>query len=173
MFLGISIIIWVLAVLLILICLAYIFYKQVIKLSVVAINLGFPIIAVIAFSALFFPGIYHSVAEFTLSSTPFAQQLKSIDETVTSASNVPNDIINGIQNLFNQNQQNPAQPVKTNLYGQFIDFAAEVIRWTIFIVSFILMIVLIYFKYSYSSVFEVQELKRRLEKMESVARPVL
>lgn len=166
MFLGISVVIWVLAIILIVIALAFLFYRQVIHANLVVITLLFPLSFLIAMSALFIPGIYHSLTDTALSETQFAQQLKSVDSTLTTAGNAPSNLLNDIQKLFNPNNSNQNSQYKSELYPQLVNLLSEVLRWLIFIFAFIVMILVAYSRYAFSSVFQVDKLERRVSELE-------
>ncbi len=169
MFLGISIIIWFLAIVLILVALAFLFYRQIIHVNLVAITLLFPISFIVAMSALFLPVVYQGAAEVAFSEAQFSQQLKALDSTLTTAGNLPNNFIDKIHELLNQ-ENTDSREYKSELYPQFINLVGEVLRWVTFILAFVIMLLISYTRYAFSSVFQVDKLEKRVRELERITK---
>ncbi len=152
-------------ILIVIIVLAFLLYKHLLDLNAVLVNLFFPIFTIVALLSLFVPVVFTRATEFLLDSSAFSVQLKSIDKGFNDVSTVPNDIFNGIKNFFNPSSNETKAEFKSELYPNFINFVAEVIRWMVFIFSVMMMLVLVYFKYSTASILRIRELEKKYNEL--------
>ncbi|SRR5260221_2513495 len=153
----------VLAVILILFGLAFIFYKKIIGVNVLILNLLFPILFVICIVSLFWAQPYNSVSEILISNTPVAAELKNIDSSFSQMDSFSKSITDSIKYLIPD-----AQPLnlKTTLFQQYIDLFAVVLRITVIIICFAGVILITYLRYVFASTFELSSLDRKVSKLE-------
>lgn len=143
----------------------FIFYKKITFITFSFINLIFPILIVIALSTVFLPSIYKSLGESIVSNSPFGEQIKNVDTILTQAGETQNSIVGQIQNLFGQGNSNQ-EKYESDLFEKFAEFIGNTLRMFTLLLALILSVVVVYIKYAYSGVYEVERLKKRVEVLE-------
>jgi len=152
----------IIVITIILITLGFVFYKKIVGLSLLAIKVLFPITVIVAFSTLFLPDLYKGFVETNFESTVLAQNLKSVDKTLTQVSKVQINITNTINNFLNNGANQQVDEYKSNLYSQVLDFMASVLRILILVISIILLVFALYIRYSFAGSFEVISLQKQV-----------
>ena len=157
----------ILAIIIVVIALAYLLYKQVEDVSVLILNLLFPILILLSFYTLFVPSTFKIIADNTFSKTEFGITLKNTDQGLTELAKIPSNLVGNIQNIFDKSQDHTKPIISVDLYNTFITLIASIIRWGIFIISIFLILLILYLRYTFSSVFELRDLRREYRELKS------
>jgi len=167
MLLGFSYFIWGLALLILIFIIAFLFYRQIIGINLFFLNIAFIIAGIIAITALFVPGIFHSFANTVFENTPFAVTLKDFDTSITNVSKVPNQLLDELRSLLRQNpSQNQDVSFQSELYPNFLDLVGSMFRWAAFILAVLIMAFIVYLKYAFSGVYQTKELRKEIEDLQ-------
>lgn len=153
----------------ILLTLAFALYKKILGVSTFLLKILFPLSIIAIFSVLFLPQLYLNFVESNFVDTPLANNLKSIDTTLTNVTSLQNEIIDKVQGLLNWGNTNQIEEVEeytSNIYGQVVSLLANILRVLVLIVSLIILLFLVYIRYAFSGVIEAQNLEKRIVKLE-------
>lgn len=159
----------ILIICLILVCM-YIFYSRVILFLSVFLSVVFFLSLAGLITPIFTPGIYNSFVENLFNDAPLAEQFIKADESLNSvvgtSSEVRNDIERGINDLLGREtgEQNVAD---FSIYDSTISLLAGILRFFIFILSFVVAMFSVYVRYSYAGVIESNKLKHRVTELEA------
>lgn len=152
----------IILVTLLILTLGFFFYKRIVNVSLLFIKILFPISLLIALATLFLPQLYSSFVESSFSATVLAQNLKSVDKTLTQVSRVQISLSNTINGFLNNGNQESVEEYESNLYKQVTEFMAGSLRVLILILSIIILIFALYIRYSFSGSFEVMSLQKQI-----------
>lgn len=153
----------------ILLTLAFALYKKILGVSTFLLKILFPLSIIAIFSVLFLPQIYLNFVESNFVDTPLANNLKSIDTTLTNVTTLQNEIVDKVQGLLNWGNTNQVEQVEqytSNIYGQVVNLLANILRVLVLIISLIILLFLVYIRYAFSGVIEAQNLEKRIVKLE-------
>jgi hypothetical protein len=143
----------------------FVFYRRIIGLSILMVKIAFPASVLLILSTMFLPQVYTNFIESGFQSTPLAQSLKSVDKTLTDVSSVQISITNTINGIFNSGYKETVEQYKSNIYLQFVNLIALMLKLFILVIGFIILIFCIYVRYSFSGVFEVATLRKEVKKL--------
>ena len=156
------------------ITLGFVFYRKILGLSLLVIKILFPVTVLIALSTLFLPSIYESFVEINFENTILAENLRSVDKTLTQVSNVQINISNTINSILNNGINEPIDKYQSNLYSEVLNFIVGVLRVIVLLVSILVLIFGLYIRYSFAGSFEtislqkqINELKKEIELLKS------
>ncbi|MCA9379040.1 hypothetical protein KC640_01295 [Candidatus Dojkabacteria bacterium] len=132
------------------------------------IKVLFPTFAVFVLIALFIPGVYETAADWSLRQIGTYDSLVGFDQQIDTLVSAPQNIWNGIQDLFGAPSQvgESAQPLETQVYPGLVSGLAFIYRILCLSFSIIGMGVLVYLSYSTASQTEVEQLKLRVRSLE-------
>ncbi|CAG1020439.1 hypothetical protein DOJK_00338 [Patescibacteria group bacterium] len=153
----------------ILLTLAFALYKKILGVGTFLLKILFPLSIIAIFSVLFLPQIYLNFVESNFVDTPLANNLKSIDTTLTNVTTLQNEIVDKVQGLLNWGNTNQVEQVEqytSNIYGQVVNLLANILRVLVLIISLIILLFLVYIRYAFSGVIEAQNLEKRIVKLE-------
>lgn len=132
------------------------------------IKVLFPTFAVFVLVALFAPGVYITMSDWSLHQIGTYDSLVQFDKQINSVVSGPQNIWNGIQDLFGgaDHPGQPAQPLENQVYPGLVSGLAFIYRILCLSLSLIGMGVLVYLSYTTASQTEVEMLKRRVHYLE-------
>lgn len=145
----------------------YLFHNQIAEVNYWVLRVLFPILLIIALSALFVPGIYQSAAEQMMISGQVNTKLQQLDLTIDAFNQTSSNISNGLGGLFGNPSQQKPEP--SNIYAQTLTGLTNLIRWIVFISSTILLMVVTYLHYGLAGVVKTHELEKRVHRLEQIA----
>lgn len=163
---------------LIFITVIFMLYRKIYTVTYVLVNWSFFIALFFAFLSLLIPVAFETPAELFFDQTNLSSQLKQADGVITDVVNAPEETVNSITDFFGINDEEEEMSddgFESNLYEEFVDFVATVIRFLTFIFSVITMLLLIYIRYAFSGLYEsvramekIDELEDKVEKLEKL-----
>jgi len=161
---------------LLILTLGFFFYKRIVNVSLLFIKILFPVSVAIALVTLFLPQLYSNFVVDRFSTTILAQNLKSVDKTLTQVSRVQISFSNTIKGILNNGSQELLEEYESNLYKQVTEFMTGTLRIIVLILSIIILIFALYIRYSFSGSFEsillqkeINMLKKEVEVLKSKA----
>ena len=155
----------------------YIFYKYIIDLASILLNLIFIAGIFGIITSLFLHPIYVGLSNILFSNTPFTEQLVNVDTIITSVKNTPSELQNNLLELIGiENKENTASNNQSfDLKGQFLSMGAYVLKAFIFIISVLLTTFSIYFRYSFGGIKSCNNLTNKIkileEKIKNLEKP--
>jgi hypothetical protein len=152
-------------VLILLLCLSFVFYKKIISLTKVLVNIAFPFLVVIALSTMLLPQLYSSIVEISLKNSSIETTLTSVDNTLSQVGKLQSQISNSLNSILNRNQIDITE-YKSNLYLEFVVAISNITRIFILLTSVVLMFILTYVKYTFAGSFNAIDLQNRINKLE-------
>jgi len=147
------------------ITLGFVFYKKIVGISLLAIKIIFPLAVLIALSTLFLPTLYKSFVESNFQETTLAQNLKTVDKTLTQVSNVQINISNTINNFLGNGINQQVDEYQSDLYSQVLEFMVGVLRVLILTLSIVILVFTLYIRYSFAGSFEVAALQKQINEL--------
>jgi hypothetical protein len=119
-------------------------------------------------SSLFFAGMYTYAVDTTVGRSAFATQLKQTDDFVDKVESTVSNLTEQIPILFWRRASDTEfyPNSKSNLYGNFVAFLAIMVRIFTFFISFFLLLICTYMKFSFHATFEISKLEKRLNRLE-------
>lgn len=158
---------------LVILCLGGLFFLRwkIVGLMSWGLKLAFPILLVIALSALFLPQVYNSGADLMLRQAGTYTTIRSLDKNIAAIGNVPGNILGNLGNIFNSGgstQTNSDKPgfLESQLYVSLINLIGFLLRIFTLILSLIGMGVVLYLSYSTAGVTQSAELQIRVKQLE-------
>jgi hypothetical protein len=161
----------------------FIFRYRIIAVMGVALNLLFVLMIVMGLSALFVPQVYAGLADQTLQQTGTLTTIRDFDKNISTVTTAPQDIWQGILNLFGGSTNNTATPTETavksgplenSLYPNLVNTITLIFRALALIISIAGMLVVIYLSYSTLGASkltklqsEYEELRKRMVQLET------
>lgn len=146
----------------------FIFYKRIVVASFLLLNIIFALSLLSSLAALFAPFVFTAATESFLSNSSFGMQLQSADNTIKNVGNIPNDLKNRIEDLFNREEQsNQSDLAETpGLYVTFVNFISGLLRIFTLILATIVMVVSVYIRYAFGGLKETSRLEIRNTELE-------
>lgn len=153
------------------ITLVYLFYKRLIVLTLNVLHVAFVVAFLCSAVALFFPVPFEMIAGFLIERSQITDSLVAADSTISSLQNIPQSIGSGIAGWF---QREGGQNVSAETSGYFVGtlLPQMVVAFTIFlrgltfVLSLILMIGIVYVRYSLASYEDNYSLEQRVRRLE-------
>ncbi|MBE2279031.1 MAG: hypothetical protein IAE91_01450 [Ignavibacteriaceae bacterium] len=143
------------------------FYKKILSVVIVTINAVFVLSLIAGITSLVLPQVYYGFTESKIEGTELANNLHSVDSTLTQISRVQISITNTINGIFNTDQQQEVQEYQSNLYQQVINLFSNLIRISILLISTILLLFTLYVRYSFSAVFQLNTLQKQIDELKN------
>lgn len=120
-------------------------------------------------SALFLPNVYTQVASNSLETAGTLTTVRSFDQGIQNISNVPQNIWEGIQNLFGQKADSTTKtetgPLEQDLYPQLVSSVGGIFRIVALIIGTIGLVIILYMSYATTGAVESVKLKKDIAEL--------
>lgn len=148
-----------------LVSILFVLSDKIVKFAVKFTNYLFPLVVIITIVTLFFPQLFTSFASSQIEGTQTATTLKGIDESIIQVNNLRLEAGNFFDSIFNQGQTRNVEEQDSNIYSQFIEATATLLRLSVLIISIIILIFLTYIKLVFVGTSKIDALEKEVNKL--------
>ena len=146
----------------------YIFSKKILLLITYLTNVLFFLCLAIALSTLFLPQLFQTSSTYVMNQTGLPQEFKKLDDTIGSITKLPQNLVDSVNPFKKQDEEQPKSLgfLEGYLLPKIIWSLGIIFQISLFMLSVALILLVIYFRYTTSSLRETVTLQKRVRTLE-------